>query len=97
MSEGGSPYESLTYRYTPILAWILLPNIYLDILWGKVLFSLFDLLTGEYFVRLKVVWSELFYQLKVYSSCQRTGRSIFAVIEDSVGKLRIWSVDRELD
>lgn len=46
VSEGGSPYQSPTYRYTPILALILLPNIHLHILWGKVLFSLFDLLTG---------------------------------------------------
>jgi len=46
VSEGGSPYQSLTYRYTPILALILLPNVHLHILWGKVLFSFFDLVTG---------------------------------------------------
>jgi len=46
LSEGASPYESPTYRYTPILAAILLPNIRFHILWGKVLFSVFDLVTG---------------------------------------------------
>jgi len=44
--EGESPYESPTYRYTPVLAWILLPNVHFHILWGKILFSFFDLLTG---------------------------------------------------
>lgn len=44
--EGGSPFERHTYRYTPLLAYFLLPNIFLHRSFGKILFSLFDILIG---------------------------------------------------
>lgn len=40
---GGSPYDRQTYRYPPLLAWILVPNVIYPI-WGKILFSGFDVL-----------------------------------------------------
>lgn len=42
--DGGSPFQRHTYRYTPLLAYFLVPNILVHRACGKILFSLFDLL-----------------------------------------------------
>lgn len=50
ISRGASPYDRDTYRYTPLLAWILYPTtfqpsgIWFD--FGKIVFALGDLVTG---------------------------------------------------
>lgn len=48
VSRGSSPYDRATYRYTPLLAWILLPTSWGG-LWfnfGKALFAVSDLIAG---------------------------------------------------
>ena len=44
--NGSSPYNRNTYRYTPILALILTPNIIIHHHFGKLLFCIFDLIDG---------------------------------------------------
>lgn len=42
----GSPYQRHTYRYTPLLAWLAIPNCLVHDAVAKVFFSIFDLLVG---------------------------------------------------
>ncbi|KAL0912325.1 hypothetical protein M5K25_018289 [Dendrobium thyrsiflorum] len=46
VAAGRSPFERSTYRYSPLLAFFLLPNCFLHRSWGKILFSASDLLVG---------------------------------------------------
>lgn len=45
VSNGGSPFDRATYRYTPALAWILLPVVHFPD-FGKILFCIFDILVA---------------------------------------------------
>lgn len=49
IAQGQSPYARDTYRYTPLLAWMLYPTTWPGIFWfssGKVLFAAGDLVAG---------------------------------------------------
>lgn len=48
MASGESPYKRTTYRYSPLLAFLLIPNSIIHRSWGKFLFSASDLLAGVF-------------------------------------------------
>ncbi|GLT64957.1 hypothetical protein SLA2020_374160 [Shorea laevis] len=50
MASGESPFKRSTYRYSPLLAFLLIPNSIIHPSWGKFIFSAADLLVG-FFIR----------------------------------------------
>jgi phosphatidylinositol glycan class M len=52
MVQGGSPYQRSTYRYSPLLAALLTPNILVHRSFGKLLFALADILAALLMQRL---------------------------------------------
>jgi len=46
MARGNSPYARATYRYTPLLAWMLQPNVWGLPVYGKLLFVVADVMVG---------------------------------------------------
>ena len=42
-----SPFDRHTYRYTPLLAWMVLPNVTVSHFFGKYLFCGFDIIAGH--------------------------------------------------
>ncbi|KAH6900522.1 family 50 glycosyltransferase [Thelonectria olida] len=50
LAAGDSPYARDTYRYTPLLAWLLLPTVHFTA-FGKLVFAAADLLAGWLMVR----------------------------------------------
>lgn len=59
ISRGRSPYDRATYRYTPLLAWLLHPTTFEDgiVPWfdfGKLLFAAGDIVTGWLIMRILV-------------------------------------------
>jgi len=59
VSEGGTPYDRHTYRYTPLLAYMMLPNIYYYKSFGKILFILSDILCGLLLSKILKKWKNL--------------------------------------
>ncbi|MCO5553243.1 hypothetical protein L7F22_006764 [Adiantum nelumboides] len=47
LARGRSPFDRETYRYSPLLALLLVPNTLFHPCWGKLLFSAADLLAGH--------------------------------------------------
>jgi len=51
VAHNGSPYDRATYRYTPLLAWLLLPTTRF-FSFGKVLFAAGDVVAGYLIIRI---------------------------------------------
>ena len=90
--DGNSPYLRPTYRYTPLLALLLTPNISLHMCFGKVMFVLFDVLAGYLLYKILRVrgysvdkavftsWLWLFNPLPLTVSSRGNAESIIAVL-----------------
>ena len=46
--HGGSPYERHTYRYTPLAAYLCVPNHIIHFVFGKVVFCVLDIVMGYF-------------------------------------------------
>lgn len=61
VAAGKSPYQRSTYRYSPLIAFLLVPNSFVHPSWGKFIFSASDMLNETYieFVRQIFSWDFL--------------------------------------
>ena len=73
VTQGESPYERATYRYTPLLAILLTPNIYWFFSFGKCIFALTDIVVGylihQILSSMCVIWISCSFQDIPYHLC----------------------------
>lgn len=50
LKKDGNPYYRFTFRYSPILAYLMIPNLYVHPAFGKLLFCAFDVLAIVYMI-----------------------------------------------
>eukprot|EP00658_Telonema_sp_P-2_P014530 TRINITY_DN15520_c0_g1_i1.p1 TRINITY_DN15520_c0_g1~~TRINITY_DN15520_c0_g1_i1.p1 ORF type:complete len:330 (-),score=41.22 TRINITY_DN15520_c0_g1_i1:113-1102(-) len=91
-AQGESPYLRSTYRYSPLLAWMLIPNVLVHPVWGKLLFAVLDLVAAvcmEHILRARGVstmkatcysWCWLFNPLAINMSTRGSCESVTAVL-----------------
>ena len=60
VAAGASPFDRATYRYTPLLAWALLPNVWAHPAAGKLLFCSADLLAAWWVGRRSMLYVAAF-------------------------------------
>lgn len=65
--DGLSPFERHTYRYSPILALILTPNIFFSSQYGKIIFSFVDILVA--ILIKKLIVTNKTYDINVATKC----------------------------
>jgi GPI mannosyltransferase 1 subunit M len=65
--HGQSPFNRATYRYSPFLAWLLLPNVYFP-MFGKLLFSFFDVVVVACIIQILAMKKESVQNIVRYSS-----------------------------
>jgi phosphatidylinositol glycan class M len=90
--NGRSPFERPTYRYTPLLALMLTPNVWLHPAWGKLIFSTADLIIGLQIYRIlrarhvpqlvarQCAWAWMFNPLAINVSTRGNAESLVAVL-----------------
>ncbi|CAG0898912.1 unnamed protein product [Darwinula stevensoni] len=89
--EGGSPYDRHTYRYSPLLAYLMLPNLLLSPHFGKALFCLADILCGYLIHRMlrdrhgtktatRCAWLWLYNPLPIVVSSRGNADSLVALL-----------------
>eukprot|EP00884_Botryococcus_braunii_P012928 jgi/Botrbrau1/21636/Bobra.43_1s0038.1 len=55
LSEGKSPYDRTTFRYSPLLAVLLSCNVYIHPYFGKLFFSILDIVAARQITRLAAI------------------------------------------
>lgn len=86
VAKGRSPFERATYRYTPFLAWLLLPNVifpefgkflyFVKNFLGKILFCFVDILIGWILFRISL---EDLRSLRNKISLEELGENIYEI------------------
>ncbi|CAG0900841.1 unnamed protein product [Cyprideis torosa] len=82
--EGESPYLRHTYRYTPLIAWLMAPNVILFHDFGKVLFSVSDIVMAAMLKDIsghpRSYWLWLYNPLSIVISTRGSADSVVALV-----------------
>ncbi|CAH1125049.1 unnamed protein product [Ceutorhynchus assimilis] len=82
--NGNSPYERHTFRYSPLIAILLTPNIFFNQLFGKIIFCEVDLIVA-YFIR-RLVYVNIIDWMTKYESFMSKRAPLVNCIEPKTNK-----------